>query len=39
MYFAILVVFLGIAGWIGAKRFKQIDETGQKMKYFLDINI
>lgn len=36
MFFATLVVVLGIAGWIGARRFKQIDETGKEMAILLE---
>lgn len=36
MFFATLVVFLGVAGWIGARRFKQIDETGKEMATLLE---
>lgn len=36
MFFATLVIFLGIAGWIGARRFRQIDETGKEMALTLE---
>ncbi len=36
MFFAMLVVFLGIAGWIGARRFKQIDQTSKEMVNLLE---
>jgi hypothetical protein len=36
MFFATLVIFLGIAGWIGARRFKQIDEAGKEMAITLE---
>jgi tetratricopeptide (TPR) repeat protein len=37
MFFATLVIFLGIAGWIGARRFKQIDEAGKEMSATLEL--
>jgi len=36
MYFALLVVFLGIAGWIGANRFREIEKTAKEMRNLLD---
>lgn len=36
MFFAVLIVVLGIAGWIGARRFKQIDETAREMAELLE---
>lgn len=31
MYFAMLVVFLGIAAWIGTRRFREIDTTSKEI--------
>lgn len=36
LFFSLLVVFLGIAGWIGARRFRQIDHTSNEMKILLE---
>lgn len=35
MFFATLVVVLGIAGWIGARRFNKIDESAKEMANLL----